>query len=146
MPRCQVARQASMTRRDRRSHPLAALQSGTPPSWDACPFCPVGPFSAAKPSRPALSKHKSIVRPPSAFSTRGQDLVHRLSICSLLICPAKRLTTISVAWSYCMNARFSTLVTMSDNLWSQQGEDADFDWEDWIIEPTSEPTMGSEVG
>jgi hypothetical protein len=35
---------------------------------------------------------------------------------------------------------------MSDNFWSQQGEDADFDWGDWIIEPTFEPTMGSEVG
>ena len=41
---------------------------------------------------------------------------------------------------------FSTIVTMSDDFRSQQGEDADFDWEDWIIEPTSEPTMGSEVG
>ena len=93
-----------------------------------------------------ISKHKSIVRPPSTFSTRTQDLVHRLSICSLLICPAKRLTTKSVAWSYCTNARLSTTVTMSDNFWSQQGEDADFDWGDWITEPTSEPTMGSEVG
>lgn len=35
---------------------------------------------------------------------------------------------------------------MSDYVWSHQGEDTDFDWEDWIIEPTSEPTMGSEVG
>jgi hypothetical protein len=116
------------------------------PARILAPFALWGPFSAAKPSCPAPNKHKSIVRPPQLSVPELNDLVHRLSICSLLICPAKRLTTKSVAWSYCMNTRFSTLVTMSDNFRSQQGEDADFDWEDWIIEPTSEPTMGSEVG
>jgi hypothetical protein len=45
-----------------------------PPSRDAVPLLPCGPFSAAKPSRPALSKHKSIVRPPLNFQCQSSPL------------------------------------------------------------------------
>jgi hypothetical protein len=52
----------------------------------------------------------------------------------------------SLLLTYCTNARFFDYRAMSGASWFQHGEGPDFDWEDWIIEPTSEPTMGSEVG
>src|SRR4051794_9526557 len=73
-----VARRASMTARSWFILWLLYIRYTAELGYLRAPFCPVEPFFCRKTIRPALSKHKSIVRPPSTFSARAHALVHRL--------------------------------------------------------------------